>query len=115
MRLRWARYLLDAGDMLRDRQEIVTRKMSAEELRTGVGRSECDDDDRRTREMVALERDELLRIEARERLANVPHRIPTARTQRLQRSMLARLRPELRIAALASAIAVAFIVGVLLR
>lgn len=76
---------------------MVTRKMSAEELTAGVGRSRCADDDMRTREMAAIERDELLRIEARERPPGRPGhpRRPTARTQRIRIAMIALPRPVL--------------------
>ena len=87
--------MLRAALVLRERQEFVTRKMSAEELGGGVSRSQCADDDMRTREMAAIERNELLRIEASERpLPSTPrYRRPTARTRRMRAAMIA-LRPR---------------------
>jgi hypothetical protein len=117
--------LLFSAAVLRDRQEIITRKMSAEELRSGVG-----DDDRRTREMTPLERDELLAIESRELdriaesrpVAAARPRRPTARTARLRSSMIAMKRPALPrsktariVAAIASTLVIAIVIGVMFR
>lgn len=77
----------------------------------------------RTREMAAIERDELLGIEASVRppITRRQRRRPTARTQRLRASMIALVRPELpttaagRIAVLASAIIAVVVVLLALR
>lgn len=98
--------------------------MSAEELRTGVGRSRGAEDDMQTREMAAIERDELLGIEARERPAPGAARArrPTPRTQRIRVAMIALARPTLpgsfagRVtAAIASIVIVGVVLGLMLR